>query len=49
MSDEVRDEVPDETRQWNPEIAPQATVTNRNGKMKGAPAGALAPMRVIGE
>ena len=31
--------VPDPTREWNPEAAPQATTMNTNGNMDGAPAG----------
>lgn len=29
------EEVPEETRQWKPEMAPQAMVTKRNGKIRG--------------
>ena len=29
------DDVPEETRQWKPETAPQAMVTNRKGKIRG--------------
>ena len=29
----VLDEVPEDTRLWNPDTAPQATVTNRMGNM----------------
>jgi hypothetical protein len=32
--------VPDDTRPWNPEIAPHAIVMNRNGSIGGAPVGA---------
>ena len=31
--------VPDETRPWNPEMAPHAIVMNRKGIMGGAPSG----------
>ena len=31
--------VPDETRPWNPEIAPHAIVMKRNGNSGGAPGG----------
>ena len=31
--------VPDATRPWKPEIAPQAMVMNRNGTIGGAPGG----------
>jgi hypothetical protein len=33
------EDVPEETRQWKPEIAPQAIVINRKGKIEGAPSG----------
>ena len=29
----VLDEVPDETSEWNPDTAPQATVTNKIGNI----------------
>ena len=35
------DVVPDDTRPWKPLIAPHAIVTNRIGKMEGAPASGL--------
>ena len=33
-------EVPDESREWNPDMAPQAMVMNKKGHMLGACAGA---------
>jgi hypothetical protein len=33
------EEVPEETREWNPDIAPQATITKIMGQIGGAPSG----------
>src|SRR5690625_3210536 len=33
------DVVPDDTREWKPDTAPQAIVMNRNGKIDGVPSG----------